>query len=74
MKRTQVEELIFLWREYATEKDRYLTEGAKGLKREVLLFVEELPSLPIGLANIPQTTNYLYKKTSNAVDRCGVEK
>ena len=36
-------DLMFLWHEYATERDKYLTEGAIYLKKQILQFVESLP-------------------------------
>lgn len=36
-------DLMFLWHEYATERDKYLTEDAIYLKNQVLQFVESLP-------------------------------
>ena len=65
MNEKEFEELIFLWREYATEKDKYLTEDAQRLKREVLYFIGCLPSLPTALCNIPQVANYLYSPVPN---------
>lgn len=47
----EFEELIFLWKEYATEKEEKLTYDAILLKRETMYFVSSLHSLPINLAN-----------------------
>jgi hypothetical protein len=53
------EELMFLWREYATERDKYLTKEAQNLKQKILKFIQDLPELPSELANIPQEAYYL---------------
>lgn len=60
------QELMFLWNEYGTEKDKYLTKDAQELKQKVLKFVTDLPELPSELSNIPQVANYLYKPQTNA--------
>ena len=36
-------DLMFLWHEYATERDKYLTKDAIYLKQQVLEFVASLP-------------------------------
>jgi hypothetical protein len=36
-------DLMFLWHEYATERDKYLTKDAISLKNQVLQFVQSLP-------------------------------
>jgi hypothetical protein len=48
------EELIFLWQEYACEKDSNLTRDAQKLKQNTLLFIKSLPDLPGNLANPPK--------------------
>jgi hypothetical protein len=61
MNQKEFEELIFLWREYGTEKDKYLNKDAQQLKREILYFVDCLPTLPTALSNIPPVANYLFQ-------------
>lgn len=43
MNAEQFRDLMFLWHEYATERDKYLTKDAIYLKQQVLQFVESLP-------------------------------
>ena len=42
MNREEMDELVFLWEDYAKEDDDKLTEGAILLKKQVLEFVNEL--------------------------------
>ena len=51
MDKEEMDELIFLWREYGLEKNSNLTKDAIELKKEVLVFVEALPKLTGRLKN-----------------------
>ena len=42
----EMETLIFLWQEYAKERDIKLTKGAINLKHQIREFVKSLPTLP----------------------------
>lgn len=43
MKVSDMDELIFLWKEYAKAHDKDLTKGAQDLKRQIRKFVQSLP-------------------------------
>ena len=51
MNQDEFEELIFLWQEYAKEKDSALTVDAQKLKAETVNFIWRLPPLPTSLVN-----------------------
>jgi hypothetical protein len=44
MKVREMDELVFLWEEYAKASDMKLTEGAQDLKYRVREFVKSLPT------------------------------
>lgn len=44
MKVKDMDELVFLWKEYAKAHDKDLTEGAQVLKQQVRKFVQSLPT------------------------------
>ena len=39
-------DLVWLWKEYATEKDENLTKEAIELKKDIIAFVRTLPKYP----------------------------
>jgi hypothetical protein len=43
MKVSDMDELVFLWKEYAKARDKDLTEDAKDLKRQIRKFIQSLP-------------------------------
>jgi len=44
MKVSDMDELVFLWKEYGKVHDKRLTKDAQDLKQQVLGFVQSLPT------------------------------
>jgi len=44
MKVSDMDELVFLWKDYAKVHDERLTKDAQDLKQQVLRFVQSLPT------------------------------
>jgi len=44
MKVSDMDELVFLWKEYGKVHDERLTKDAQDLKQQVLRFVQSLPT------------------------------